>query len=92
MLYLPLKNLRYIFGYNLQLNYQSNLFEIYNIGLIYNILPAIIFMLVALLNKIGLLSISLKIKRFIFFDLTYGWLAVNGFLVAYGLGITTYMK
>lgn len=50
-------------------------------------LPLIGFAIILLLNKRKTYIISTKIKRFVLFDLLYGWLIVNGFLIAYGLGI-----
>jgi hypothetical protein len=52
-------------------------------------LPLIGFGIILLLNKRKTVIISTKIKRFVLFDLTYAWLIINGFLIAYGLGIIT---
>jgi hypothetical protein len=83
----PLRNLRYIFGVNLQLGSQQTLFYVFNLGSILFLLPVIGFILVIFINKKKPYFISTKIKRFVLFDLLYGWLMVNGFLVAYGLGM-----
>lgn len=88
LLFVPLKNLRYIFGMNLQLGNQDNLFSVFNIGVIYLLLPLLGFLIIILINKRHAYAVSAKIKRFVLMDLLYGWLMINGFLIAYGMGIT----
>lgn len=55
-------------------------------------MPAIIFFIIVFLNKRAITTITTKTKKFVFYDLTYSWLIVNGILVIYGLAITTSMK
>lgn len=55
-------------------------------------LPILGFAMIVLINKKRAYSISTKIKRFVLFDLLYSWLMINGFLIAYGLGVTTYLS
>jgi hypothetical protein len=88
LLFLPLKNLRYIYGMNLQLGSQDSLFSVFNIGCVLFALPFLGFVIIMLVNKRQAYSVSTRIKRFVLFDLLYGWLMINGFLIAYGLGIT----
>lgn len=53
------------------------------------ILPIIGFVVAIIINKRKAYFVSTKMKRFILFDLSYGWLIFTGMLVAYGLSITT---
>ena len=50
-------------------------------------LPFLCFGIVIILNKKTAAYISTKVKRFVLFDILYGLLITNAFLIAYGLGI-----
>ena len=88
LLFFPLKNLRYIFGMNLQLGNQDSLFSVFNLGFIYFLLPLLGFLIIILINKRHPYTISAKIKRFVIMDVLYAWLMINGFLIVYGIAIT----
>lgn len=87
-----MRNLRYIFGPNLQLGNQDTLFDVFNIGSIVFLLPVLGFILVNIINKKKLYFVSTRVKRFVLFDLVYGWMMVNGLLIAYGLGLITHLS
>lgn len=88
LLFVPLKNLRYIFGMNLQLGNQDSLFSVFNIGAIYFLLPLLGFLIIILINKRHAYAVSAKIKRFVLMDVLYAWLMINGFFIVYGMAIT----
>ena len=89
LLFVPLKNLRYIYGMNFQLASQDSLFSVFNIGCINFFIPLLGFIAIMLINIRKSYVISTKIKRFILFDILYAWLIINGFLIVYGLSLTT---
>jgi pheromone shutdown protein TraB len=86
LLFTPLQNLVYIFGYNITLS-NSSLFSVYNIGFAYDLIPAILFGILMFVGKKKPGTISSKIKRFVLYDITFAWLMINGFLIAYGLSL-----
>jgi hypothetical protein len=51
------------------------------------LIPFLCFLVVIILNKKTAAYISTKVKRFVLFDILYGLLITNAFLIAYGLGI-----
>lgn len=74
---------------NFQLGSQDNLFYVFNIGCVNFAIPLLGFIAIMIINKRKSYAISTKIKRFVLFDILYAWLMINGFLIVYGLGITT---
>ena len=83
LLFVPIKNLRYLYGYNLQLN-NSSLFSVFNISFGYLAIPLLIFVVMTVISKKSSVSVPMRIKRFVIYDLTYAWVVANGFLLAYG--------
>ena len=87
LLFVPIKNLRYLYGYNLQLN-NSSLFSVFNISFGYLAIPLLIFVVMTVISKKSSVSVPMRIKRFVIYDLTYAWVVANGFLLAYGTSLT----
>ena len=87
LLFVPIKNLRYIYGYNLQLN-NSSLFSVFNISFGYLAIPLLIFVVMTVISKKSSVSVPMRIKIFVIYDLTYAWVVANGFLLAYGTSLT----
>lgn len=87
LLFQPLLNLKYIFGYNIQLTNSNSLLSVFNIGFGYLLLPLIIFGILQIISKKKPGTIPNRIKRFVLYDLTFAWLVINGFLIAYGLSL-----
>lgn len=85
-----MRYLRYIFGPNLQLGNQDTLFDVFNVGSFIFLLPVLGFILVIIINKKKSYFVSTRVKRFVLFDLLYGWMMINGLLIAYGLGLITH--
>ena len=54
------------------------------------LIPFLCFGIVIIINKKTAAYISTKVKRFVLFDILYGLLITNAFLIAYGLGIITH--
>lgn len=55
-------------------------------------MPLITFAVIVLINKKKAYCVSTKVKRFALFDLLYCWMMVNGLLIAFGVGSTTYLS
>jgi hypothetical protein len=51
------------------------------------LIPFVCFGIVIIINKKTAAYIATKVKRFVLFDILYGLLITNAFLIAYGLGI-----
>ena len=86
LLFTPLQNLRYLFGYNLAIN-NNSLFSVFNISFGYVLVPALVFLVLLLLTKKRPGLVTNRIKRFVLYDLSYAWLAVNGLLLSYGASL-----
>jgi len=81
LLFEPLSNLVYQFGFNFQIAPFNCLLNIFNFGFLMNILPILIFLVLIPISKRKPDLITTKIKRYILFDLTYFFLVLNLFLV-----------
>ena len=86
LLFQPLLNLKYLFGYNLTLS-NNSLLSVYNLGFVYILLPLLLFAVLLVISKKRPGSVPNRTKRFVLYDLTYAWLIVNSFLIAYGLSL-----
>jgi len=87
LLFVPIKNLKYIFGYNIQLS-NNSLFSVCNLSFAYLIIPLLIFVFMLVIGKKRPGFSSARIKRFVLYDLSYAWIVVNGFLLAYGTSLS----
>lgn len=86
LLFTPLQNLRYLFGYNLKMDNKS-LFSVFNISFGYLLVPALLFLLMLIIGKKKPGLVTNRIKRFVLYDLSYAWLTVNGLLLSYGASL-----
>lgn len=85
----PIRNLKYIFIYNMSLSDSYSLFSQINVGFLYNITPLVIFFTLILLNRFKLIHIEMSTKRFLLYDCGSAMFILNGVLIFYGLELTT---
>lgn len=82
-----LLNLKYIFGYNLTLDSNNSLFSVYNLGFLYILIPFLLYLIFVAIAKKCPGSVTSRTKRFVLYDLSFSWLMINGYLVAYGASL-----
>lgn len=83
----PLLNLKYIFGYNITIEGNNSLFSVFNIGFVYIFLPLLLYLAFIIVGKKCPGSVTGRTKRFVLYDLSFSWLMINGYLVAYGASL-----
>lgn len=86
LLFTPLQNFRYLFGYNLKMDNKS-IFSVFNISFGYMLVPAFLFLALLVIGKKRPGLVTTRVKRFVLYDLSYAWLTVNGLLLSYGASL-----
>ena len=86
LLFTPLQNLRYLFGYNSIMD-NNSLFSVFNVSFGYLLVPALVFLIMLFVGKKKPGFVTTRIKRFVLYDVSYAWLTVNGLLLSYGASL-----